>query len=222
MADGKAVLQAQEFERRRIARELHDGAAQTLTNLVLRVEVCERLLATDPDRVRDELRRVKELLRASLRDIRQIIADLRPLVVEESGLEEALRRCAVEFGDRTGIAVRLHFPPSPVPVDSDVKLAVYRSVQECLNNVAKHSGASQASVRIETSDAELRVEVRDDGRGFECQEVQRAGRRFGLRAMRERLSLLGGWLQVDTAPGRGTAVRFGIPLEEHLGGQGGM
>ncbi|OUM98231.1 MAG: hypothetical protein BAA04_07130 [Firmicutes bacterium ZCTH02-B6] len=206
-----SVLQAQEEERRRVARELHDGAAQTLANLVLRVEVCERLMDTDPERAKEELRRLKELLRASLRDIRQVIADLRPLVVEEHGLFEALRLYASEFSQRTGMAVDLHFEGELGRLDPQVELAAFRLVQECLNNANKHSGAVNVKIRIVRLDRELQGEVRDDGRGFDPR-LTRPTNRFGLQGMGERLQLLGGWMELESAPGQGTAVRFGIPL----------
>lgn len=209
--EARTVLQAQEDERRRVARELHDGAAQTLANLVLRVEVCERLMDTDPDRAREELRRLKELLRTSLRDIRQVIADLRPLVVEEQGLFEALRLYASEFQQRSGIAVDLEFDGELTRLDPQVELAAFRLIQECLNNANKHSGASCVKVRVVRRDRELQAEVRDDGRGFDPHAV-RTGNRFGLQGMRERLHLLGGWMELEAAPGQGTTVHFGIPI----------
>src|SRR5690606_41973220 len=160
VTDALTVTQAQEAERRRVARELHDGAAQTLANLVLRVEICERLMDSDPVRAKEELGRLKELLRASLRDIRQVIADLRPLVVEEQGLFEALRLYASEFQQRSGIAVDLEFDGELTRLDPQVELAAFRLIQECLNNANKHSGASCVKVRVVRRDRELQAEVR--------------------------------------------------------------
>jgi len=216
VTDALTVIQAQEDERRRVARELHDGAAQTLANLVLRVEICERLMDSDPVRAKEELGRLKELLRASLRDIRQVIADLRPLVVDEKGLAEALRRYVADFQERSGMIVELQCSGVLGRFAPHVELAAYRLVQECLNNANKHSGATRVQVLLERTGRELRAEVRDDGRGFDPQLVERLGSRFGLQGMRERLQLLGGWLHLDSAPGRGTKVRFGIPVEENF------
>lgn len=215
-ADAMTVLQAQEDERRRVARELHDGAAQTLANLVLRVEVCERLMDVDPPRAKEELGRLKELLRASLRDIRQVIADLRPLAVDEHGLFEALRLYVADFQQRTGMRVDLECVGGPERLLPHVELAAYRLVQECLSNASKHSGAASVAVTVVCSDEELRGEVRDAGRGFDPSQVSRAASRFGLQGMKERLQLLGGWLDVSSAPGQGTSVRFGIPLKGNL------
>jgi len=216
VTDALTVLQAQEDERRRVARELHDGAAQTLANLVLRVEICERLMDTDPVRAKEELGRLKELLRASLRDIRQVIADLRPLVVDESGLFEALRRYVAEFQERTAMTVELQCTGQLGRLEPHVELAGYRLVQECLNNASKHSGAARVQVVVQRTDQELRAEVRDDGRGFDPALVERSGNQFGLQGMRERVHLLGGWLELDAAPGQGTAVRFGIPIKRNF------
>lgn len=214
---GLMLLRAQEEERRRLARDIHDGPAQMLAQVALRAEVCQRLLADDPDRARQELERLKALTRESLHDVRKIIFDLRPMVLDDLGLVPALRQYVAGFVDRTGLPVELVTRGAIRRLDPAVEIAVYRVVQEALNNVWKHAGATQAVVRLELAPRRLWAEVSDDGRGFDPTAARPADR-FGLANMAERLAMVGGRLEIHSRPGQGTRVRLDIPLGREGGG----
>ncbi|HEY8552326.1 MAG TPA: sensor histidine kinase [Thermaerobacter sp.] len=214
---GLMLLRAQEEERRRLARDIHDGPAQMLANVALRVEVCQRLLAEDPDRARQELERLKTLTRESLHDVRKIIFDLRPMALDDLGLVPALRQYVAGFVDKTGLPVELITRGAVRRLDPAVEIAVYRVVQEALNNVWKHAGARRAVVRVEFAPRRLWAEVTDDGRGFDPTTARQADH-FGLANMEERLAMVGGRLEIHSHPGQGTRVRLDIPLGRERGG----
>lgn len=213
---GLHVIRAQEEERRKLAREIHDGPAQLLNSVVLRINVCQRLFETDPSRVQEELTQLKELVRLSLQDVRKIIFDLRPMALDDLGLVPAIRAFLKEFQARTGIEADFSAFGHERRYDSAFEVAVFRLVQEALNNVYKHAGAARAWVKVETHGQELRLTVRDDGAGFDPEAVLQAGRgtKFGLVGMRERAELLGGSLELQSAPGQGTRLVVTFPLSE--------
>jgi signal transduction histidine kinase len=196
----QAWLRAQEEERGRIARELHDEVGQALTGLILGLEAL-------PD---DRARALKELARYTLAEVRRLALDLRPSVLDHLGLEAALERYVREFSARTGIAVDLSYHLTR-PLSRELETVVYRVVQEALTNVARHSGSPRAAVGVLEVEGEVRVFVEDEGRGFDPQGVGPGHQ--GLWGMRERVELSGGRLVVESAPGEGTRVQARLPLE---------
>lgn len=207
-----SILRAQEEERRRLAREIHDGPAQLLANISFRLEACERLLAQDPARARAELADLRTLARQGLHEVRAIIFDLRPLALDELGLLPALRGLVAAFGERTGLRVEFEAEGRQHQVPPAVRVAAFRFVQEALNNVWKHAGADTVRVTVELEEHEVRLTVQDDGRGFDPDAVD-GGEHYGLVAMRERVEMLAGQLIIDSAPGRGTTLRAVLPLQ---------
>ncbi|MFO7274299.1 MAG: histidine kinase [Bacillota bacterium] len=213
---GLMMLQAQEEERRRLARDIHDGPAQMLANVVLRLEVCQRLLAEDPDRARTELERLKQMVRDSLQDVRKIIFDLRPMALDDLGLVPALRQYVAGFEEKTGLPTRLVTRGPVRRLDPAVEITVYRVVQEALNNVWKHASATEAVVRLEFARDRLWAEVIDDGVGFDPAEGAGRVDRFGLTNMRERVGMVDGRLDVVSERGKGTRVRIEVPVGREL------
>lgn len=214
---GLHVIRAQEEERRRLAREIHDGPAQLLNSVVLRINVCQKLFDTDLERLREELNQLKELVRLSLQDVRKIIFDLRPMALDDLGLAPALRAFLKDYQARTGIETDFAVFGNERRYDSAFEVAVFRLVQEALTNVYKHAGATRVWVKVETAGGrELRLSVRDDGVGFDTMKVMEAGRgtKFGLVGMRERAELLGGALEIQSAPGQGARLHVTFPLTE--------
>lgn len=195
----KAWLKAQEEERARIARELHDEVGQALTGLILGLEGLPG----------DRVEALKELARHTLTEVRRLALDLRPSVLDHLGLEAALRRYVREFAERTGVEVDLSLHLTR-PLPQELETVVYRVVQEALTNVARHSGSPRASVGVVEVLGEVRVFVEDEGRGFDPQAVDPG--RQGLLGMRERVELLGGRLSVESAPGQGTRVQVRLPI----------
>lgn len=219
---GVAVIRAQEEERRRVAREIHDGPAQLMANIVLRLEVTERLLATDLDRARKELAELREMVRSSLHDVRKIIFDLRPMALDDLGLVPAIRGYLAEYKSRYGVDVELGTLGQERRLDQAVEVALFRFTQEALSNAARHSGAGSIAVRLEFSPERVQVSVRDDGRGFDPEAVvANPEARYGLVGMRERAEMLGGSMGITTAPGKGTRVTMSVPLRGRGGKSGG-
>ncbi|HWI65205.1 MAG TPA: sensor histidine kinase [Symbiobacteriaceae bacterium] len=214
---GLHIIRAQEEERRRLAREIHDGPTQLLNSVVLRIDVCQRFFDSDLQRLKDELQQLKELVRLSLQDVRKIIFDLRPMALDDLGVVPALRTFLKDYQARTGIETDFSVFGNDRRYDPAFEIAIFRVVQEALTNVYKHAGASRVWVKVETAGGrEIKVQVKDDGAGFEPAEVKPgvAGTKFGLVAMRERTELLGGTMEIQSAPGQGTKLNLIFPLPE--------
>lgn len=207
------VVQAQEEERKRVAREIHDGPAQSLANIVLRLEYCEKLWEVDLARVRQELAEMKDVTRSNLQDIRKIIFDLRPMALDDLGLVPALKRFVVDFEEKYGLPVRLTILGQERRLSTFLEVALFRLIQEALNNVHKHAQASRAKVKLEMTEAMVSAVVNDNGVGFQVKEVSDHSDRYGLTFMRERAELLDGRLVLKSVPGKGTSVMVQIPLK---------
>lgn len=208
------VIQAQEEERKRVAREIHDGPAQSMANVVLRSEIVERMLKNE--RILEaqmELHELKEMVRMSLADVRRIIFDLRPMALDDLGLVPTLQKYIRTCEERIETTIDLVVFGVEPPLRSSVKAAIFRLVQECLNNVEKHANANTVQVKLEFLQESLRLVVKDDGIGFDLNERMATGGSFGLLGMNERTQLLEGEIEVQSAPGEGTKVLFQIPLK---------
>ncbi|MCX4697463.1 HAMP domain-containing sensor histidine kinase [Streptomyces sp. NBC_01373] len=196
------ALSAQERERHRIARELHDEVGQTLTAVLLQLKrVADRV----PVELREEVGQAQEATRAGLDEIRRIARRLRPGVLEELGLPSALRSLAAEFTTH-GLTVRHHVPGDLPRLTEESELVVYRIAQEGLTNTARHAAADRAEVRLSPVTGGVELLVRDDGKG-----LGGAPEGSGISGMRERALLIGAALSLEPAPGRGTDIRLRIP-----------
>jgi two-component system sensor histidine kinase UhpB len=198
-----AVLQAQEGERARLARDLHDETNQALTGVLLRLEATAQHA---PPQLRDELRETQAVTTRAMGELVRLARELRPIALDDLGLAATLRTQVAEFGRRAGVETTLALPPDGVEdLGSDEQLVVYRVVQEGLSNVARHAGASTVRVDVERRGEGTVVRVADDGEGFTSGE-QPPG--LGLTGMRERAVLAGGCLDVSSAPGAGTTIEL--------------
>ena len=203
----RRVVEAQERERRRIARELHDDTGQALTSVLIGLRLAED--SDDLEGVRATLRDLRETVTASIRDLRSLAVELRPTALDDFGLEPALERLVDTFGRRTGLVIDLHVSGLEVRLGEDIETALYRVVQESLTNVAKHAGATRATVRVDGHDHVVDLAIEDDGRGF---EVSGPALGLGLISMRERAELVGGSLRVESTPGQGTTLAVEVPM----------
>ena len=212
----RLILEAQEAERRRVARELHDSVNQILSSAKFRIEaLVDRFARTDAAALREVLK-TREILAHAITEVRRISRNLRPSELDDLGLVAAIRSLAAEFGERTGIAVRLRLPDAPGDLPDDVELNTYRIVQETLANIERHARARNVGLALEIDSRRLRVAVRDDGCGFvpgAAPRVSTAGPGMGLVDMRERATYLGGHCQVHTELNRGTEVIIEVPLQ---------
>lgn len=208
-----AVIKAQEEERKRVARDIHDGPAQAVANLVLQVEYCQKLLEVDPGRVKGELEQLKAVARSNLENIRKIIFALRPMDLDDLGLVPAVKRYLAEFEKSSGLPVTFKFIGSERRYTSALEVAIFRIIQESLNNVVKHANATRVEVMLETQPGSIGAIVRDNGVGFVMDEVI-GDNSFGLRGMKERTVLLNGETLISSKPGEGTEVYVKIPVKE--------
>lgn len=203
----RQLLKGEEEERRRISRELHDETGQAL--MVLRFHL--EMLAGDA-RTQEQQAKVEEsldLLDRTIEGLRRIIARLSPRVLEELGLVAAIRRTAQQLTSHTKMKARLELPETLAPMDHDIEVALYRSVQEALHNVAKHSQARNFAVRLQSASDKVSLEVEDDGTGLLTRSPHERG--FGLTGMRERAVALGGTMTIQSRRGKGTQIRISLP-----------
>lgn len=216
----KAVWRVQEEERRRLARELHDGLGQTLTALTHQLErLGEKLDGTVPPELSARLDDSVEMARLALNESREMSRLLRPTVLDDLGLVAALSWLGRTLEQRTGLKVELTLDPLAERVDPDLKTLVFRIAQEALTNVLRHAGVDHAQVDVWRSGESLVLRVADAGRGFEPQAVLggEAATGSGLRGMRDRLELFGGRLEIASVPGQGTVLSAAVPLTEEEG-----
>ncbi len=198
-----AVLQAQESERARVARDLHDEANQALTGVLLRLQATAEHA---PPALRDELRETQGVATQAMEELLRLARELRPAALDDLGLAAALRTLVAEFGRRAGVDAAFTTEPGALEaLGEDEQLVVYRVAQEGLSNVARHSGAKRVRVSAVREDGRTVVRVDDDGCGFDA-AARHDG--HGLTGMRERAALAGGRVRIVSSPGAGTRVEL--------------
>ncbi len=212
------IVESEEAERSRLAQEIHDGPAQSLSNAIFQVEFIERVMATDPRLAGTELRQLRVLLRRELGDMRTFISQLRPPRLDEVGLDAAIDDAIEHARAVTTVAITASLEGSTDGLGEAARTVVLRVVQEALQNVRKHASATNVTVSTWVDDEGFVIEIRDDGRGFDDEAVAADGRRhFGLQFMNERAELIGARLDVRSRPDDGTAVRLTIPTDDATG-----
>lgn len=204
---------AQEEERKRISRELHDETGQALTSMLVQLKVLEKL--TDLESVQVHAEELRKLTSRTLEEVRRLALDLRPAALDDLGLVSALAWYTNDYAQKTNIEVQFNAPVNPVRIPHEYEIVFYRVVQESLSNIKKHAGASRVSVTLEQSPELLNVIVEDDGKGFDPAAILSTGEKgLGLMGMAERIELIGGTFRVDTRPGNGTRVTAQVTLHE--------
>jgi two-component system sensor histidine kinase DegS len=208
------VIEAQENERRRLSRLMHDGPAQSLTNLSLQAEICERLFEKDPAQARVELGNLKNAVNITFQKTRDFILMLRPMMLDDLGLIPTLKQYLQGYEEKAGIQANLIILGREMRLPSHIEVALFRMVQELLTNVQSHAHASRVQVTIDYRDEAVVASVEDDGSGFDVNDVQsRAQQRkgLGLATIQERVDMLGGRVHAESRIGRGTRIRIEIP-----------
>jgi PAS domain S-box-containing protein len=208
-----AANQLREQEQRRIARELHDELAQALTGLKMDVAWIKDKLPALPPPIADKLKAMEGLLDSTVAATRRISSDLRPMMLDDLGLVPATEWLVQNFTERTGIRCELAIASAKLELPDAQATTVYRVLQESLTNIAKHAKASSVEITLAQSNGELAISVRDNGVGF-SPESPRKPNSYGLIGVRERAYLLGGKVQIESAPGKGTCVEVRLPVGE--------
>jgi Signal transduction histidine kinase len=208
---GLRVIKAQEEERRRVARDIHDGPAQTLANIVLRLEIAEKLLDYDPSKVKNELQDLKKLVRSNLQDIRRIIFNLRPMALDNLGVVPAITKYLENFQENYGIHCELRIEGREKRLLSAMEVALFRLIQEGMTNVAKHANTTEVKIWLSFKDDWTTARISDFGKGFEVNSAMASEDHFGLVGMRERVEMFSGCYSIQSTIGEGTTIELSIP-----------
>jgi signal transduction histidine kinase len=204
----RRVVQAQELERQRLARELHDETGQALTSILLGLKPLEEALADHPARA--DLAQLREHVVTALQDVRRLAVELRPAVLDDFGLVPALERLIDSFAEQSEIRVDFHSALGEMRLPTEVESTLYRVVQESLTNIVKHADAHNISVSLSRRESTVAAVIEDDGAGFDQRAVRAES--VGLIGMRERMALVDGRLEIESRPGAGTTVVAEVPL----------
>lgn len=221
---GARIIKAQEEERYRVSREIHDGPAQDLANLIMQTSVVEKLIDYDTDEAKRTLQDVRQQIRDCLTDVRQVIFDMRPMALDDLGLAPAINQLVGRMASRGMLSVELTIDGKAYNMSKHVEIAIFRIVQEALNNVSHHAKTNTARLRLLYAPQALSLLIEDEGEGFDTEaeptipenddtsdlESSREGQ-FGLVGMRERARLIGAELQITSKPGKGTRVHLRVP-----------
>ena len=210
LASVEMLVNAQETERQRLSRQMHDGPAQALSNFILQTEIAMRLLEIDAGQARDELNSLKSSAMGTFQKVRNFIFELRPMMLDDLGLVPTVRRYADAFKEQAGLDVSVTVTGNERRLAPYLEVMLFRAIQELLGNAARHSQAAMVKVMLDMGEDRVRVSVDDNGKGFDSDSVLQ-GPSLGLKLIRERAEMLGGSFEVDSAISKGTRVSFAVP-----------
>jgi two-component system sensor histidine kinase DegS len=211
LAGIEMIVNAQEAERQRLSRQMHDGPAQALSNFILQTEIAMRLLDVDPAQAKDELSSLKSSAMNTFQKVRNFIFELRPMMLDDLGLVPTIRKYIDAFKEQTGLDVSVNITGNERRLESYIEVMVFRALQELLGNSARHSQANLIKVHLDLGNDLARVTVDDNGKGFDPETVQQSSN-LGLKLIRERAEMLGGNFEIDSSVGKGTRIAFTVPL----------
>jgi two-component system, NarL family, sensor histidine kinase DegS len=212
MAGIEMIVNAQEAERQRLSRQMHDGPAQALSNFILQTEIAMRLLDADPAQAKDELGSLKTAAMSTFQKVRNFIFELRPMMLDDLGLVPTLRKYADAFKEQTGLDVSVTVTGSERRLEPYLEVMIFRAVQELLGNAARHSQATLIKVLVDLGNDFLRINVDDNGKGFDPDSLKESTN-LGLKLIRERAEMLGGNFEIDSAVGSGSRISFTVPAK---------
>src|SRR3990170_1391038 len=206
------LIEAQEEERRKISRQIHDGPAQSLSNFILQTEIALRLFDSDQEKAREELSSLKAAAATTFSAVRDYIFDLRPMMLDDLGLVPTIRRYTEAFKDKTGLNLTLMVTSPERRLESHLEVLMFRAVQELLGNVREYAQATQVKVTIDMDESQVRATVEDNGRGFNPETLQlKDGEGRGLLTLRDRVMQAGGSIEFDSDGGKGSRIVVLVP-----------
>lgn len=212
MAGIEMIVNAQEAERQRLSRQMHDGPAQALSNFILQTEIAMRLLDADPAQAKDELGSLKTAAMSTFQKVRNFIFELRPMMLDDLGLVPTLRKYSDAFKEQTGLEVSVTVTGNERRLEPYLEVMVFRAVQELLGNAARHSQATLIKVLVDLGNDFLRINIDDNGKGFDPDSLKESTN-LGLKLIRERAEMLGGKFEIDSAVGSGARISFTVPAK---------
>ncbi len=210
------LVQAQEAERQRLSRQMHDGPAQALSNFILQTEIAMRLFDIDKGKARKELEELKQSATTTFQKVRDFIFDLRPMMLDDLGLVPTLKRYVDVLKDQSETDLRLVVTGMERRLEPYLEVMVFRAIQELLNNSVREGQASQVTLQLDMGEANLRVTCEDNGKGFALDNLQEP-EYMGLKVIKDRAEMLGGLMEIHSVIGQGTEVTFQIPATVNSG-----
>ncbi len=204
------VIQAQEAERQRLSRQMHDGPAQALSNFILQTEIAMRLFDLDQAKAREELSNLKVSATGTFQKVRDFIFELRPMMLDDLGLAPTVKRYVDALKDQAGIEFHLSISGTDRRLEPYLEVMVFRAIQELTHNAIRHSQSSLVNIQLDLDDNNIKVSIDDNGKGFD-QSTLEDSHNMGLKIIRERVEMLGGNFNLDTAESKGTRITFQVP-----------
>ena len=208
----ESIIQAQEAERQRLSRQMHDGPAQALSNFILQTEIAMRLMDVDNAQAREELNNLKASALSTFQKVRNFIFELRPMMLDDLGLFPTIKRYADTFKEQTGMEVSVSVSGQERRIESYIEVMIFRALQELLGNAARHSQGNLIKVAVDMGESSIKVIVNDNGKGF-SPEMLNQDNSLGLNLIRDRVEILGGVFEIDSTIGKGTRINLTIPVK---------
>jgi two-component system, NarL family, sensor histidine kinase DegS len=205
------LINAQEVERQRLSRQMHDGPAQALSNFILQTEIAMRLFDIDQNRAKDELANLKNSAMTTFQKVRNFIFELRPMMLDDLGLVPTIKRYVDTYKEQTGIDIEQVITGSEIRMASYLEVMIFRSIQELLGNAFRQSQASKVKVVLNIENDLVRVSVDDNGKGFHAEDLM-TDPNLGIKLMRDRVDMLGGHTDIDSVVGQGTRITIEMPM----------
>jgi two-component system sensor histidine kinase DegS len=206
------LVNAQEAERQRLSRQMHDGPAQALSNFILQSEIAMKLLDIDPAQVRNELNNLKVSAMSTFQQVRNFIFELRPMMLDDLGLAPTIRRYAAAFKEQAGVEVNVTITGNDRRMESYIEVMVFRAMQELLSNSVHQNQATQVKVQLDMGDNLVKLSLDDNGKGFGTDALGKEAN-LGLKLIKERTEMLGGTFEINSSPGKGARVTLSIPAQ---------
>jgi len=217
---GIKILEAQENERKRISRDIHDGPAQHIANIIMKADICKKIIQNDLNEGLKELSDLKESVKVALKEVRSIIFDLRPMSLDDLGLNKTIEQTVKAISEDFNIDINLKLKPMESEVEPIIQVAVFRIVQEIFNNIKKHSKATHVQVKLDFGTKYLRLLISDDGIGFDVNEtlkkVKTKGTSYGLIGILDRVNQLQGQIHIEASPGAGSVYSVVLPVNREV------
>lgn len=211
MAGVEMLVNAQESERQRLSRQMHDGPAQALSNFILQTEIAMRLLDIDPVQARNELNNLKISAMSTFQKVRNFIFELRPMMLDDLGLAPTIRRYADSFKEQAGVEVSVTISGKERRLEPYIEVLTFRSMQELLSNAVHQNQATLVKIQLDIGDSAVRLSLDDNGKGFDTDSLTKESN-LGMKLVRDRVEMLGGKFDLDTAPRKGARVTLTIPI----------